>query len=70
MTDAAIAADVSQPGDVLLNLAAQRAFDRVFAVEDVGEAGDVFVAQFLGLAQRIDVGLARTARSAVVGPMP
>ena len=59
-----------QPGDVLLHLAAQRAFDDVLAVEDVGDAGDLVVGQLLGPALRVDAGLARTARSAVVGPMP
>src|SRR5262245_11344120 len=56
VTDAAVAADIAQPGDVLLNLPAQRALDRVgvVAVEDVRDAGDLLVAQLLGAALRID----------------
>src|SRR5262249_10828805 len=47
VADAAVAADLGQPLDVLLVLAAERAFHRVFAVEDVGDAGDLVFVQLL-----------------------
>src|SRR5262249_6122624 len=57
MAKAAIALDILEPGDVLLHLAAQGPFDRVFLVEDAVQPVDVVVAQVLGLAVRIDPGL-------------
>src|SRR5262245_38714612 len=53
VAQAPVAADVAQPGDVLGVLAAQRALDRVLAVEDVGDAGDLLVVQLLRPAQRV-----------------
>src|SRR5262245_1723931 len=53
----AVTANVAQPGDVLLNLSAQRTFDRVFAVEQSGDAREFLVAQLLGAALGIDAGL-------------
>src|SRR5262249_6908062 len=57
VADAAVAADLHQPLDVLLDLAAERALHRVLAVEDGGDAGDLVVGQLLGPAERIDARL-------------
>src|SRR5450432_3242737 len=56
MTIAAIAADVAQPGDVLLNLPAKRAFHFVIAIDDADDLGEFFFAQFLGAALKVDAG--------------
>jgi hypothetical protein len=57
MSRTAIAVDVFQPLDILLNLATQRSFNGVVTVEDRGQSGQVVVAQFLCLALGIDAGL-------------
>src|SRR5947209_9445908 len=53
----AVALNVFQALNVLLNLPTQRPLDNVFAVEEGGQAGDVLVGQVAGAALRIDVGL-------------
>src|SRR5437868_857622 len=58
VAQAAVAADVAQAGDVLLLLAAELALDGVLAVEDDGEAGDLFLGQLAGFALRVHLGLA------------
>ncbi len=70
MTEAAVAGNFFQARDVLLLLTPQLAFDDIFAVEDVGDAGDLFFGQVLRLALRVDASPCRTLPSAVVGPMP
>src|SRR5262249_54969505 len=60
---ATVRADVLQAGDVLLHQAAQRALDRVLAIQDAGDAGDLLVAQLLGAALRVDAGLLAQAQS-------
>src|SRR5438270_195801 len=57
MPDAAVTVDLLEALDVLMNLAAQRTFDGVLAVEDAGDAGDVLVAQILGAPLRVNAGL-------------
>src|SRR5580765_1371461 len=54
MTIAAIAVDVAQPRDVLLNIAAKRAFDEERAIENADDLGQLVFAQVLGAALRID----------------
>src|SRR3954466_12244999 len=41
MTEPAIAADVAEPGDVLLDLPAELPFHRVFVIQEPGELGQV-----------------------------
>src|SRR5579859_1614445 len=53
---ATIAADVAQPGDVLLDLATQRAFHRILPVDDADNLGQLLFAQLLGPALRINAG--------------
>src|SRR5712691_9984293 len=57
VADASVTANVLQAGDVLLDLPAERAFDRVFAVEDGRQPGQVVVGQLLGPPLRVDLGL-------------
>ena len=57
MAVAAIAADVAQAGDVLLNLASEGALDGKFLVDDAADPGQFFFGQFLGPAVGIDAGL-------------
>src|SRR5438128_509597 len=58
MAKPAITADVAQTDDVLLHLAAERAFHGVLAVEDAGQPADLVFVEVLGAALRIDLGLA------------
>ena len=51
-----------EPGDVLLDLAAERPFDGVVAIKQPGDAGDLVVGEFLGPAERIDAGLLAQAQ--------
>src|SRR6185437_7699590 len=63
MPEAAVALNVFQPRDILLNLAAQRPLDRIFTVENRRQTSDVFITQILGTAQRINTRLlAQTQR--------
>ncbi len=66
MTVAAIAADVAQPRDVLLNRATQRAFDQIIPVDDADDLGQLVFGEFLGPALRIDAGFPQN--HAAVGP--
>src|ERR1700676_3439776 len=54
---AAVAADGLEAVDVLVDLAAQRPFHRIFTVENGGDARQLVVAQFLGPPLRIYVRL-------------
>src|SRR5207248_1971893 len=56
MPAATVADDILQTLNVLLNLAAKRAFDHVRAVDDVHDAADFIFREFTGLLQRVDVG--------------
>ncbi len=69
MPEAAIALNLLQAIDVLMHLAAQRAFDGVFAVEDGRNARDVFVGQFRARRNGSTRAFSQTM-SASVGPMP
>src|SRR6516164_3682144 len=60
--EAAVALNVFQTSDVLLDLAAQRPLDRVLAVQNGRQPGDVFVGQVLGAALRVDAGLLAQAQ--------
>src|SRR5207244_2882964 len=62
VAEAAVRADVAQPGDVLLHLAAERALDGVLAVEQRGQPADLFVGEFLGPPLRVDAGLLAQAQ--------
>src|SRR4051812_26254942 len=53
---AAIAADVAQAGDVLLDRAAQRAFDEHALVDEADDLGELFFGELLGPAAAIDAG--------------
>src|SRR5262249_14016963 len=54
MAQPAITADVTQAGNVLLHLAAERTFHRLFTVENAGQAADVVFRQVFGPPLRID----------------
>src|SRR5205823_5929761 len=58
VADAPVAADVAQPRDVLLDLPAQLALDRVLTVQDRRQPGQVVVGQLAGRPLRVDAGLA------------
>src|SRR5450755_4730498 len=45
VTDAAVAVDLHQPLDVQVDLAPQVSLDRVFAIDDLPQAGDFILAQ-------------------------
>src|SRR5947209_1253628 len=57
MAGAAVAADVAQPGDVLLLLPPQLTLDGILAVEDARDAGDVFLVEVARLALRVHLRL-------------
>src|SRR5581483_11706979 len=63
MPQTTVALNVFQTRDVLLCLAAQRPFDRVFTIQDGGQASDIFIAQLLGAALWIDAGLLTQTQS-------
>ena len=48
MTNAAVAGDVPQPGDILRDLAAQLPFDVVIAVDDLADPADLVFGQLAG----------------------
>src|SRR5205809_1028302 len=54
---AAVGADVLEPLDVLLGLAAQGALDQVVAVDDRVDRGQLLLTDFGGALVRIDLGL-------------
>src|SRR5258705_7224147 len=53
----AIAADVAQAGDVLLNRAAQSAFDEEALVDEADELGQFLFGEVLGAPATVDAGL-------------
>src|SRR5436853_6992932 len=57
VAQAAVAADVAQPGDVLGHLAAQGTFDGVLLVEDTRQPADLVVGQLARPPLRVDAGL-------------
>src|SRR5262245_27073090 len=57
VADPPVAADLLQPGDVLEHLPLQGPFHGVFLVQDGRQPADVVVAQLLGPALGIDLGL-------------
>src|SRR5207244_3810331 len=61
VTQAAVAADVTQTGNVLLNLATQLAFNDVFLVEQVGDPRHVVIGQLAGLPLDVDAQRAADA---------
>src|SRR4051794_30580206 len=54
--EAPIAADVAEPGDVLLDLAAKLPFDHVLVVEQRGQLGQFVLGQLAGTLVGIDRG--------------
>src|SRR5262245_7244771 len=56
MSQATITADVHQPLDVQLDLAAQIAFDAIFALHDLADAPDLLLGQVAHSDVRVDVG--------------
>src|SRR3954447_13106020 len=56
MTMAAIAADVAQAGDVLLDRAAQSAFDQKALVDQADDLGQFLFGEVLGAALAVDAG--------------
>ena len=62
MPVSAVARDVAQSRNVLLNLATELAFDRVIAVDDARHPRDLVFAQALGPRLRVDPGLFQDLR--------
>src|SRR5690606_24909495 len=56
VTIAAIAPDVPQAGDVLLDLAAESTFDEIILVEDADDLRQFLFRQVLGATVRVDAG--------------
>jgi hypothetical protein len=57
MADTAIASDVFETRDVLIDFAAELTFDRVVFVQQRGDARDFVFAELAGMSLRIDAGL-------------
>src|SRR6056297_1867363 len=57
VTQTAIALDLTQPSDVLGQLATQGTFDRVVSLQKSGDSAEFFVAQIAGRAGGIDAQL-------------
>src|SRR4051812_15501313 len=55
MPQAPVAANIAEPGDVLLDLAAEEALDLELVLQQLGDAGDVIVAELAGAPVRVDV---------------
>jgi len=66
MPIAAVALNIAQAGNVLLDRPAQRAFDGEIPVDDADDLGQLLFGQFLGAALKVDPGLAENRFA--VGP--